>query len=167
MGKLVPVLLALIGLGAGVGGGMAMRQDPTEMVAEVACAGQSEAKATEVADKAEQGKAGGGALDYVKLNNQFVIPVVNQGSVSALVVISLSLELASGGPELVYKREPKLRDAFLQVLFNHANTGGFDGNFTSGRSMGQLRAALLESAQKTLGSSVTNVLIVDVIRQDT
>ncbi len=166
MGKILPIILALVGLGAGVGAGLAMRPAPEPVdpaqTAESPPAG--EATPSEPAPSDPQAAA---APDYVKLNNQFVVPVIQDGSVAALVVLALSLELASGGPELVYQREPKLRDAFLQVLFDHANTGGFDGNFTSGRNMQLLRSALLEAAQKVLGTSVTDVLIVDVVRQDT
>ena len=166
MGKILPIILALVGLGAGVGAGLALRPAP-EPAAEPAQAAEpppGEAAPSEPAPGDPQAAA---APDYVKLNNQFVVPVIQDGSVAALVVLALSLELSSGGPELVYQREPKLRDAFLQVLFDHANTGGFDGNFTSGRNMQLLRSALLEAAQKVLGTSVTDVLIVDVVRQDT
>jgi hypothetical protein len=166
MGKLIPIILALAGLGAGTGAGLFLRPQ---------AAAPQEPHASDTAPKAETGDepmatpdlATAPVPDFVKLNNQFVVPVIKDGSVSALVVLALSLELRSGGAELVYQREPKLRDAFLQVLFNHANTGGFDGNFTSGRNMGLLRNALLESAQKILGNAVAKVLIVDVVRQDT
>lgn len=167
MGKILPILLALVGLGLGVGAGIALRPAPAELADAAPCGGddiQYANQSTENVDAAANPK---GEPDYVKLNNQFVIPMVDEGQVVSLVVISLSLELSSGGPELVYKKEPKLRDAFLQVLFDHANTGGFDGNFTSGRKMDQLRTALRESAIKTLGASVLNVLIADVVRQDT
>lgn len=162
MGKILPVLLALAGLGAGVGGGFAMRPSPQEHASANPCGEVVEASAPIIQDDTDEDAE----LDYIKLNNQFVIPVVTDGSVAALVVMALSLEIKSGGPELVYKREPKLRDSFLQVLFDHANTGGFDGNFTSGRNMDQLRNALREAARKILGSSLTDVLIVDVVRQD-
>jgi flagellar protein FliL len=166
MGKILPILLAVIGLGAGVGGGIALRPDPNAVTAEASCNGQAlDAAATADAKPAETPVSA--APDYVKLNNQFVIPVVSQGSVKALVVLALSLEISSGGPELVYKREPKLRDTLLQVLFDHANMGGFDGNFTASRNMDQLRTSLKEAAQKILGPAVTDVLIVDVVRQDT
>jgi len=166
MGKILPILLAVIGLGAGVGGGFVLRPDPTAPTADASCNGQAlDATATAAATPPETPVSA--APDYVKLNNQFVIPVVSQGSVKALVVLALSLEISSGGPELVYKREPKLRDALLQVLFDHANMGGFDGNFTASRNMDQLRSSLKEAAQKILGSAVTDVLIVDVVRQDT
>ncbi len=167
MKKILPVLLALMGLGAGVGGGIALRPAAVE-ISDAGPCGESEQVHTAIADGDNSVEVAPSTADpdYVKLNNQFVIPVVEQGSVAALVVVSLSLEMTSGGAELVYKRELKLRDSFLQVLFNHANTGGFDGNFTTGRKMDQLRAALRESAIKTLGTTVTDVLIADVVRQD-
>ncbi len=166
MGKILPIILALVGLGAGVGAGLALRPAP-EPAAEPAQAAEPPPGEAAPSEPAPGDPQAATAPDYVKLNNQFVVPVIQDGSVAALVVLALSLELSSGGPELVYQREPKLRDAFLQVLFDHANTGGFDGNFTSGRNMQLLRSALLEAAQKVLGTSVTDVLIVDVVRQDT
>ena len=39
--------------------------------------------------------------------------------------------------------KPRLRDSFLKVMFRHANSGGFDGSFTSGRKMDDLKSALL------------------------
>ncbi len=167
MKMLFPVLLAMIGLGVGIGGGIALRPEPLEIV-ELGPCGDVDQKILAASSSSENEDETKMAEepDYVKLSNQFIIPVVEQGSVAALVVISLSLEMKSGGPELVYKREPKLRDSFLQVLFDHANTGGFDGNFTTGRKMDQLRRALRESAIKTLGPTVTDVLIADVVRQD-
>ena len=104
--------------------------------------------------------------EYVKLNNQFVVPVVNDDRVDALVVMSLSLELEPGQRETVYAREPKLRDVFLQVLFDHANMGGFQGNFTSGSNLEILRKSLTEAAQNILGPIVKGVLIFDLARQD-
>jgi hypothetical protein len=104
--------------------------------------------------------------DYVKLNNQFVVPVVEGGRVAAMVILSLSLEVAPGSSEAVYAREPKLRDVFLQVLFDHANAGGFRGTFTDGANLVLLREALQESAASVLGAMVTDVLISDIVRQD-
>ena len=65
-------------------------------------------------------------MEYVKLSNQFVVPVVKGKTVVSLVVLSLSLEVPEGQKDAVFRREPKLRDSFLQVLFDHANIGGFD-----------------------------------------
>lgn len=158
MRKLLPILLALLGLGAGIGGGLALRPPPQPAAAAGPC-GEAEAEP-------EAPEPDGAAHDYVKLNNQFVIPVVKQGAVDSLVILSLSLEVGAGSTERVYAVEPKLRDGFLQVLFDHANTGGFDGAFTGSGMMAALRKALVESARRTLGATVSDVLITDIVRQD-
>jgi flagellar basal body-associated protein FliL len=150
--KIVPLVLILIGLAAGFGAGLMLRPDPPEDA--------------EAAQEAEPTPDPALQPDYVKLNNQFVVPIVERGSVVSLVVLSLSLEVAQGSSEQVYAREPKVRDAFLQVLFDHANSGGFQGNFTDSANMVILRTALREVAIEVLGDLVTDVLIADYTRQD-
>jgi hypothetical protein len=80
--------------------------------------------------------------------------------------MSLSIELEAGNSELIYRREPKLRDAFLQVLFDYANMGGFRGEFTNTGKLDVLKSGLLEVAQGVVGKVVTGVLITDLARQD-
>jgi hypothetical protein len=170
MGKILPIVLALVGLGAGVGGGLLMRPAPAETVEIQPCgdtpadAGTSHEGASSAGDHA--GDEGPSAKEYVKLNNQFIVPVVANGAVVAMVILSISLEVKPGGSEKVYALEPKLRDSFLQVLFDHANSGGFDGAFTNSNTMDVLRMALLEVARSSLGAEVSEVLIVDIVRQD-
>jgi flagellar FliL protein len=163
--KLLPILLALIGLVAGVGGGMALRPDP-EIVSIDPCGDMEPSSSHQedmVADSEEEGASG---FEYVKLNNQFIVPDLDNGRVTAMVVLSLSLEAKTGAREAIYAREPKLRDAFLQVLFDHANTGGFKGAFTDSGTMNNLRNALTEIAQKTIGDEINDVLVIDIVRQD-
>ena len=74
--------------------------------------------------------------------------------------------MTSGSDAEVYKLEPKLRDEFLQVMFDHANSGGFSGSFTDGANLLLLRKALLESAKGVLRELVSDVLIIDIVRQD-
>lgn len=166
LGKLLPILLALVGLGGGVGAGFLLRPPatPEEHAAEASEAAQGghEDAATQETD-AEHNE---GAPEYVKMNNQFVVPVVEEGRVAALVVLSLSLEVDPGSTEALYLREPKLRDAFLQVLFDHANIGGFSGSFTDGTNLIALRTSLKEAAAQVMGLVVTDVLITDIARQD-
>lgn len=160
--KLIPVLLALIGLGIGMGAGLFLRPAPEEPVAE----GEAAAEGHDTAP-AEAEEADPEALpEYVKMNNQFVVPVMDGGKVASMVILSLSLEVETGTSEQVYAREPKLRDAFLQVLFDHANAGGFQGSFTDGSNLVLLRKALMESASNILGAVVKDVLISDIARQD-
>jgi len=166
LGKLIPILLALTGLGAGIGGGLALRPEPVEIVMTNPCGDVAHDAGHNADAAAEEEDHDSGSFDYVKLNNQFVIPVVAEGKVAALVVMSLSLEVAAGETENIYQMEPKLRDMFLRVMFDHANAGGFSGEFTKTTRMNSLRKALREAAQKTLGPMVSDVLIIDVVRQD-
>jgi len=162
--KLFPILVALLGLGIGLGAGLALR--PAAAPPAAAVAGQDAgADAGKAADAAAQ--SGEAAPEYVKMTNQFVVPLIEGGKVTSMVILSLSIEVKSGQTADAYTKEPKLRDGFLQVMFDHANSGGFDGPFTDSANMIALRRALLEAAQKTLGAIALDVLITDIVRQDT
>jgi hypothetical protein len=104
--------------------------------------------------------------EYARMNNQFVVPVVMNDRVSALMVLSLSIEVETGGQEAVFSHEPRLRDAFLQVMFDHANIGGFNGAFTASSNMRILREALQDAADRVMRGHISDVLIVDIVRQD-
>ena len=155
LSKLFLLLFLALGSGAGIAAAMFMAP-PSESDAKPGAKLEPEAAKEPDAAKTE----------YVKLNNQFVVPVVQKDRIASLVVVSLSLEAKTGTREAIYAREPKLRDVFLQVLFDHANMGGFDGAFTKSDTLDLLRTALREVAQREMGEDVVNVLIVDIIRQD-
>ncbi|MEB8387666.1 flagellar basal body-associated FliL family protein [Rhodobacteraceae bacterium KMM 6894] len=169
MKKLFPLILALVGIGGGVGAGLALRPEAVvgahDTTPEAAKSGDH-APTKEMDDAKADDHGGSDDIEFIKLNNQFVIPVVNGDRVETLVIMSLSIELEAGNSELVYRREPKLRDSFLQVLFDHANMGGFRGEFTNTGNLEVLRSGLLEVAQGVIGESVTGVLITDLARQD-
>ncbi len=184
MKKLLPVILAVVGLAIGTGAGMFLKPKPSsDTAAKSADTGSSSKSASTVSKQNPNGKAPApekpairrsqtkdanlaAGFEYVKLNNQFVVPVVTGAKVTALVVMSLSIEVKAGEKETVFGREPKLRDAFLQVLFNHANSGGFNGTFTTGEKMNDLRGSLFEAASRILGPIATDVLVIDIVRQD-
>ncbi len=159
---LLPIILLLVGVGSGVGAGLVLKPEPVE---------DELAEGNPCGDPMEVMEAAAPApipeeREYAKLNNQFIIPVVDDGRVAALVVMSLNIEVAVGGRPAIFAAEPKLRDAFLQVMFDHANVGGFSGNFTSGTNMRSLRNELLRVAREISGPSVSDVLIIDIVRQD-
>lgn len=162
MGKLLPLLLVLIGIGGGAGAGLMLRPAPESMAMDNPCGEvpHAEAKPKEMAEVLPEDR------EYVKLNNQFVVPVVGAGRVEALVVMSLSVEVTLGTREAVFSREPKLRDVFLQQLFDYANQGGFTGVFTQSNTLDVLRNMLTEAGQDVLGAQLLDVLITDIARQD-
>jgi hypothetical protein len=171
MGYLVAVLLVLVGLGAGVGAGLVLAPPSEEAscdpdVPAVCEAAPQTAEAPEPEPGALPPATDGVVYDYVKLNNQFVIPVIDGDRVAALVVVSLSLEVVAGSNAAVFEREPRLRDAFLQVFFDFAETGGFDGPFTQSSNLATLRRALRETGQRIVGSAMRDVLILDIVRQE-
>lgn len=154
--KLLPLLLGLLGLGLGIGAGMFLRPAPPEPTEEEIA--MAEEAAAEAAPEVPP--------EYVKLNNQFIVPVVEEGKVVSMVIMSLSLEVETGTTEATFQHEPKLRDVFLQVLFDHANSGGFRGSFTDSSNLVFLRKALIEAARSVMGKGVKDVLISDITRQD-
>jgi hypothetical protein len=158
LAKLVPLFLLLVGVAAGAGAGFILKPEPEAVHPEQAAETSTEHRAP-VPEASV-------ATEIVKLNNQFVIPRVAKDRITALVVLSLSVETAAGRTSEVYEREPKLRDVLLQALFNHANMGGFDGEFTKARNMDVLRAALTDVASRVLGDAILGVLITEIARQD-
>lgn len=160
---LLPILLLLIGVGSGVGAGLYLKPDPAEhALADTNPCGELPPEAMQVNAEPAIPKE----REYAKLNNQFIVPVVKDGAVAAMVVLSLNLEVVIGARAAVFAAEPKLRDSFLQGMFDHANNGGFSGNFTSGENMRALRNDLLRRAREVAGEQVTDVLIIDIVRQD-
>lgn len=147
MRRLLPIILALAGLLAGAGAGLLLRPNPP-------------------GDPRTDAAAAMTNPEFYRLNNQFIVPVVEGGQVSAMVILSLSLEVGAGSGANILRHEPKLRDVFLRVLFDHANSGGFSGVFTDNETMLLLRRALHEAAQTVVGAEVSNVLITDLVRQD-
>lgn len=170
--KLLPILFLVIGLAGGIGAAMFVPVGKDKH-AESEHETPADEHAKKEAPKPEKGHGSGhdgdhdGSSEYIKLHNQFIVPVIHHDQVAALVVMSLSIEAKPGLSESLYAREPKLRDAFLQTLFDHANLGGFDGAFTSAASLEPLRSALRDAAQNELGEDVLNVLITNLARQDT
>ncbi|UWQ53902.1 flagellar basal body-associated FliL family protein [Leisingera caerulea] len=159
LSKLLPVILLILGTGGGIGAGIMLMPAPEEKHA--AEPGSAAKPAEEIAEDGEENQR-----EYIKISNQFVVPVVERDQLTSLVVLSLSLEAKQGTGEKVRTLEPKLRDVFLQVLFDHANMGGFRGAFTRSDVLEPLRTALREAAQKHIGKGVYDVLIMEISRQD-
>lgn len=160
--KILPILFLLTGTGAGVGvaqlSSLSFSQSKPPVAALAKTEGSSSSKNQNLRENSD--------TEFARLSNQFVVPIVDQNRVSSMIVVSLSLEVETGSSETVYSKEPKLRDAFLRVLFDHANMGGFSGRFTDTHRLELLRNALQEVASKELGSK-PKVLITDIARQDT
>ena len=170
---LLPLVLGLFGLAGGVGAALYLA--PDEPAPEIET---PDALAEDMTDPCGPGLASAstdtpavapqaeGETEFARMSNQFVVPIVKGGEVQALIVMSLTIEVAAGGTDAVHEREPRLRTSFLQAMFNHANSGGFEGNFTTSRNLEVLREVLLIRAREVIGSPVRDVLITEMVRQD-
>lgn len=162
MSKILPLILFLIGTGAGVGAGVFLRPDP---VLEVELAAKDEDP--EVVASAEDDELPADGKEYVKLSNQFVVPIVEKERISSMVVMTLSVEVPAGRGEDVYDLEPKIRDEFLRVLFDHAAIGGFEGAFLNNENLDTVRSSLSDTARMNFGNDfISDVLIFEIARQD-
>ena len=157
---LLPIIGLVLGLAAGGGAAIALR--PTPEVTEEKQTKNSSEEAKENVETPEEVQA----REFVKLPNQFVVPVVKSGKVSALVVLSLTVEVSAGSRDAVFSREPRLRDGFLKVLLDYANIGGFSGNFTDLDRLEDLRSSLTKVAIQLSTPDVTDVLILEIAKQD-
>lgn len=149
---LLPILGLFLGAGGGIGVGV-MLLSPLE---ETQVTEQDEPEPPEDTSP----------LELVSLNNQFVVPVVEENAVQSMVILTLGLEVVEGTSDVIYTREAKLRDVFLRTLFGHANLGGFSGDFTALSNLEMLRTSLLTAARAEIGPDVQNILITSLARQD-
>lgn len=175
---LMPLILALLGIGAGAGAGHFLKPEPEpeevaedghgtgEETAEGHGESHGESHADSHAPATHDEKEEGVAYEYVKLDRQFVVPVVSGDRVTSMIVISVALEVKTGETDSVLSHEPKIRDEFLKVMFLHAQSGGFAGSFTEPHVMDDLRNALKASARSVLGPGVHSVLMTNLVRQD-
>ncbi len=166
MGKLVPIILMIIGGAVGGGAGIMLKPEPVK-TCDGSTSNEGGCSQEEMSENEEDVKnTSEPEFDYVAMKNQFVVPVIQDELVRSLVVLSLSLETMPDSVEAIFSKEPKLRDVFLSVLFDHSHIGGFNGAFTESGRMAVLRSALLEAAQSVVGKTVSDVLITDIARQE-
>lgn len=155
MKLLFPLIFTVAGLGAGAAGGYLVPLDPETLpFLKKESASSIEMLDTEVIP-----------TQIVKLNNQFIVPVIEDDGESSLVIMSLSLEVTEETSGRVFDMEPRLRDGIMKVLFEHSSHGGFSGRYYTEDKMSVLRKYLLESAQDVIGDDVQRILITDLVRQ--
>lgn len=192
--KLLPVVLSAVAfLGGAAGGEMLKRGGSAETAASVdagAAEGGGTLPATAAQDAhappqdavadghgsppaAGHGESPGGhgkaegesGTAWFKFPQQFFVPVIHDGRLDSTMILALSAEMPAAARETVYAHEIKLRDALLRQLLIHANTGGFDGNFTTEAQLRKLRDMLTETARGVL-PEISGILIGDIARQE-
>ena len=158
----LPVLSLLVGLGGG--GAAAIMLGPA--ASEQHGAGVDPSGAAEEDSATHDDGEDEGPTEIVKLPNQFVVPVIVNKSVRSMVILTVALEVEQGQADFVRTLEPKLRDTFLDELFNLAAMGGFRDELISRKTLEIVRAALSQRARDVLRQKTVAVLVTDMARQD-
>ncbi len=156
--KVMPILALLLGLVGGAASAVLLAPSDTELPV----AGEHIAANDLGSDHTDQGD-----LEIVKLPSQFVVPVIIDNRVRAMVILTVALEVAAGDGDTVRALEPKLRDEFLAELFNLAAMDGFRDELLTRQTLELVKRALTERSREVIGTKTVNVLITDMARQDT
>ncbi|WP_313352267.1 hypothetical protein [Paracoccus sp. (in: a-proteobacteria)] len=174
MKKITPLLIILLAFLAGTVGGEILGRNKTleqadQVIDSIAQEGQetSDIPTTPADINGDVGKGSDieANLDWFTFPNQFFVPVLRNGTPSAVMILSLSVEMPASARADIEAKEHRLRDALLNALLIEANTGAFDGNFTAESSLQRLRTTLLAAGQKAAGPDIRRILIEGINRQ--
>ena len=178
MGFIKKLLFPLVLMIAVVGGAVAADFIRTGDSAKEDSHGETEGKSHAKDDKAskdgkkkkgkddDHGDTASSSVSYLKFKRQFVVPVMDQGKIEALVIMNLNLELNENAPENVYSLEPKLRDAIMRELLTMSDNNIFGKKLTSAESYETLRDTLLRASEAVVPEGIKDVLILDIARQE-
>ena len=114
MKKILPILLILLFAGAGVAAGLVLK--PNDTLAEDLqnpCGVDPNSKPEKAEAKQKDENA---SYEYVKLSNQFIVPVIRGDIVRSVAIVALSLEVKAGTKDSVFAVEPKLRYVFASLV---------------------------------------------------
>lgn len=156
MKKILALILPLLAFLGGAAGGAVMHQRNTPAVEEAEQNASTEHKEASAED---------GEKAWFSFPNQFFVPLMRNSDISGTMIVALTIEMSKADEEAIHAQQHRLRDALLRAMMIHANTGGFDGNFTADPQMNRLKAELVKVAKDISENKVTDVLIEDIARQ--
>lgn len=179
MKKILIMLIPVLALAAGSIGGDMLRPAAKANAEGAHADGSSAADATAATEAhgstdtgpSEDAHGGGGhggdpgAAAWFTFPSQFFVPMMRNGDMGAMMIMTLTVETTEADLEPMKQQEHRLRDALLRHLMVLANTGAFDGNFTAEARLRVMREGLLKAAQDATELSVDKVLIEDIARQ--
>jgi hypothetical protein len=175
MQKVLALAIMLTGIGGGLALGVVMRPgaaphagDGVATESEISSGQTQAATGNDGAIPIGAGGDGKAGIDreYVKIGRQMIIPVVSGGETRALMLFDLAIDVPRAMTERTYAAEPRLRDAFLRILFEMSYTGAFSSTYTDARVVEELREKLRAAARRVIGFAVDDVLILDIMRQE-
>lgn len=175
--KILPILLPVVALIGGIAAGTVLQPGGSDSGGAHAAAADAHGDAhgddhggghDDAAAHASDGHGGaeGDGPGFFTFPSQFFVPLARNGDMGAMIILTLVLETKASKVESLEKQEHRLRDALLRQLLIHANTSGFDGNYTVDRNLERLRTDLLRVARGATDIPIDAVLIQDIVRQN-
>ncbi|MFN3312048.1 MAG: flagellar basal body-associated FliL family protein [Hyphomonas sp.] len=116
--------------------------------------------------KADKGGRNASALTYYRFSREFIVPLIDNGRVSSLVILNINLEVDAASSQTLFSMEPALRDNIMTTLITLSNDGRTFESISSIENYESLRAMILMNLKKTVPNGINNVLILDMARQD-
>lgn len=169
-----PVVLGLSAAGGVVGADFAKTALSPGGDTQTAKAGGEYEKSGKASDGKSADKKGGagdkaaydGDIEFIKFKRQFVVPVLSNDEVDALILLNIGLEVPASQRDEMFRFEPRFRDAFIRELLQLSDLGYFDAELTSPDTYEVLRETMLRAAHDISKEGVKDVLILDLSRQD-
>lgn len=109
---------------------------------------------------------GESAISYYKFSREFIIPLMREEQVEALIIMNLNLEIESSVSGMLFTKEPKLRDNIMSTLIELSNDGVTLDNFSRVESYETIRSMILQNLNSEIGPGILNVLILDMAKQE-
>lgn len=181
MKLILPLILALVGVAAG--GYVGYSYVSSQMAQEAAMAeegAEGDGAADMMGEDAveagiETADAAGSSLEldeaaedseYLPLSRKLIVPFERENGRKAYVAVDVTLEIGPGETEFVTLHEPKVIDAFIQVLIRFAATGAFEDPGQASDTLRELNAELFSAAEVVLGERIRGVLIAHILTQN-
>lgn len=106
------------------------------------------------------------ALSFHRFSREFIVPLIDNGRVSSLVILNINLEVDAAVSQTLFSMEPALRDNIMTTLITLSNDGRTFESISSIENYESMRAMILMNLKKTVPNGINNVLILDMARQD-
>ena len=103
---------------------------------------------------------------YFDFQRNFIIPIIGENRVDALVLLTVSVELDAAKIDEVRTREPRIRDAFMKTLLTLSHEGVLSQDITDPDVYTIIQERLLKTAKDVVDEDVESILLVDFARQD-
>jgi flagellar protein FliL len=106
-------------------------------------------------------------VSFYKFSREFVVPIIRDSRVDALVILNISLEVEGDTAQKLFTLDPKLRDNIMSTLIVLSNEPGLFDNMTQVENYERIRSQVLENLRNVIPEGINNVLILDFAKQDT